>query len=392
MIRMSIKVFHTASLVIVAFLAVSCVESINLDPMQEMPVVVTCVLTTETAEQSLNLFYAKRPSETEYVSIPGAKVVVREEASSGGAVHEFKWNGEKYVCPFTPCYDTRYFLEVETAGGTSLTAETTMPKHFSLLPQEKSSTIVLKDYTDPLSEEGLGSTNSHVDYLTYLAYYFALETDAGFEPYAGELCAWISAGDRLSTDHKDADSFNLLPNNWNDLKSHPFFNRQGRMAPEYYQFFSAFPTYLKFIRIHQQQGFSGPASIKYIGKPEYENFLFYLKSDITDDTIITSEIDNVDGIPEFLLEEFIHSNSVDLVYPAQNEYSVRFVSQEYDAFLKDLVEKTVVHADELSVIYSMEPTHSNIKGGLGIFGAEVVGSAPFYCKCYVFYYDILGGV
>ena len=70
----------------------------------------------------------------------------------------------------------------------------------------------------------------------------------------------------------------------------------------------------------------------------------------------------------------------------------RMNTVSYDAFLKDLVEKTVVHADELSVIYSMEPTHSNIKGGLGIFGAEVVGSAPFYCKCYVFYYDILGGV
>ncbi len=40
LIRMSIKVFHTASLVIVAFLAVSCVEPITLDPMQEMPVVV----------------------------------------------------------------------------------------------------------------------------------------------------------------------------------------------------------------------------------------------------------------------------------------------------------------------------------------------------------------
>ena len=381
---MSIKVFHTASLVIVAFLAVSCVESINLDPMEEMPVVVTCVLTTETTEQSLNLFYAKRPSETGYVSIPGARVVVREEASSGGAVHEFKWNGEKYVCPFTPRYDTRYLLEVETAGGTSLTAETTMPKHFSLLPQEASHLDVLKDYSNPLS--GIWPLrDGDVRYHQYLAYYFALETAAGIEPYAGELCAWISAGDRLSTDHKDADSFNLLPNNWNDLKSHPFFNRQGRMAPEYDQFFSAFPAYLKFIRIHQQRGFSGPASIKYIGESEHDNFLFYLKSDITDDTIITSEIDNVDGIPEFLLEEFIHSNSVDLVYPAQNEFTVRFVSQEYDSFLKDLVEKTVVHADELSVIYSMEPTHSNIKGGLGIFGAEVVGSAPFYCKCYVYY-------
>ena len=385
LIRMSINVFHTASLVIVAFLAVSCVEPITLDPMEEMPVVVTCVLTTETTEQSLNLFYAKRPSETGYVSIPDAKVVVREEASAGGAVHEFKWNGEKYVCPFTPRYDTRYLLEVETAGGTSLTAETTMPKHFSLLPQEKSSTIVLKDYTDPLSEEGLGSTNSYVDYLTYLVYYFALETAAGIEPYAGELCAWISAGDRLSTDHKDADSFNLLPNNWNDLKSHPFFNRQGRMAPEYYQFFSAFPTYLKFIRIHQQQGFSGPASIKYIGKPEYEN-LFYLKSDVVDATVLTAEKSAISWSISEERYEYLKSRH-NLDYPAQNEYSVRFVSQEYDAFLKDLAEKTVVHADELSAIYSMEPTHSNIKGGLGIFGAESVGSTPYYYKCNVFYYE-----
>ena len=376
LIRMSFKIFHTAGLVIVAFLAVSCVEPITLDPMQEMPVVVTCVLTTETAEQSLNLFYAKRPSETEYVSIPGAKVVVREEASSGGSVHEFKWNGEKYVCPFTPRYDTRYLLEVETAGGTSLTAETTMPKHFSLLPQEGKDVFVLKDYSNPLSG-AWPPREGKVFYRQYLVYYFALETDAGFEPYAGELCAWISAGDRLSTDHKDADSFNLLPNNWNDLKSHPFFNRRGRMAPEYYQFFSDFPAYLKFIRIHQQQGFSGPASIIGISEPEHENFLFYLNSDITDITIITSEIDNVDGLPEDILEIMIRL--VEFVHPAQNEYSVRFVSQEYDAFLKDLAEKTVVHADELSVIYSMEPTHSNIKGGLGIFGAE------FYCKCWVFY-------
>ena len=383
MIRMSIKVFHTSSLVIVAFLAVSCVEPITLDPMQEMPVVVTCVLTTETAEQSLNLFYAKRPSETGYVSIPDAKVVVREAASAGGAVHEFKWNGEKYVCPFTPRYDTRYLLEVETADGISLTAETTMPKHFSLLPQEAKYMYVLQDYSNPLSG-AWPVRDGHVRYIQYLAYYFALETDAGFEPYAGELCAWISAGDRLSTDHKDADSFNLLPNNWNDLKSHPFFNRRGRMAPEYYQFFSDFPAYLKFIRIHQQQGFSGPASIKYIGKPEYENFLFYLKSDVVDATVLTAEKSAISWSISEERYEYLKSRH-NLDYPAQNEYSVRFVSQEYDAFLKDLAEKTVVHADELSVIYSMEPTHSNIKGGLGIFGAEVVGSAPFYCKCWVFY-------
>ena len=107
--------FRLEGLSLLTFLAVSCVEAINLDPMEEMPVVVTCVLTTETTEQSLELFYAKRPSETGYVSIPDAKVVVRDDGSAGGAVHEFKWNGEKYVCTFTPAYNTRYLLEVTTA-------------------------------------------------------------------------------------------------------------------------------------------------------------------------------------------------------------------------------------------------------------------------------------
>lgn len=388
-LRMCFKSMRSACLFFTALLAVSCVEEINLDPMEEMPVVVTCVLTTETTEQSLDLFYAKRPSETGFVSIPDAKVVVREETAAGGTVHEFKWNGEKYVCTFTPAYDTRYLLEVKTADGTTLSAETTMPRHFSLLPQEFSSPYiaVLDDYSNPLSGIWPFHIDDEVEYRQYLAYYFALETEAGTEPYADELYAWISAGDRLSTDHKDADSFNLLPGNWNDLKVHPYLKRKGGMASDEVQFFSAFPAYMKFIRIHQMPGFTGPDTVKYLDKTENADGLFYLNSDTTEDTILTAEIDNVDGIPEEILNEILKvwSRQKLFDYPAQNEYRVRFVSKDYDAFLKDLVEKNIIRAEELAVIYSTEPIHSNIVGGLGIFGAETVGSAPFYYKCGVFY-------
>ena len=388
-LRMCFNSFRLECLSLLTFLAVSCVEAINLDPMEEMPVVVTCVLTTETTEQSLELFYAKRPSETGYVSIPDAKVVVRDDGSAGGAVHEFKWNGEKYVCTFAPAYDTRYLLEVTTADGTTLSAETTMPKHFSLLPQKFSDRhiAVLEDYSNPISGLWPNYLDRRVEYRQSLAYFFALETDAGISPYADELYAWISAGDRLSTDHKDADSFNLLPDNWNDLKSHPYFDRRGKYAPEYYQFFSAYPAYMKFIRIHQRPGFTGTVSEKYLGETENTDCLFYLNSDTTDDTVLTAEIENVDGIPEEILNEILKvwSRQKLFDYPAQNEYRVRFVSKDYDAFLKDLVEKNIIRAEELAVIYSTEPIHSNIVGGLGIFGAETVGSAPFYYKCGVFY-------
>ncbi|MBO4679739.1 MAG: DUF4249 family protein, partial [Lachnospiraceae bacterium] len=331
---MCFKSMRSACLFFTALLTVSCVEDISLDPMEEMPVVVTCVLTTETTEQSLDLFYAKRPSETGYVSIPDAQVVVREDAAADGTVHEFKWNGEKYVCTFTPAYDTRYLLEVKTADGTTLSAETTMPKHFSLLPQGFSSPsiAILEDYSNPLS--GLWPPHNiqgDIEYDQYLAYYFALETDAGTEPYADELYAWISAGDRLSTDHRDADSFNLLPDNWNDLKVQPIFTRRGEKAPEYYQFFSAFPAYMKFIRIHQRPGFTGPDSVKYLGKTKNTDYLFYLNSDTTDNTIFTGELDNVDNMPEELFNELLqyYLRYRMLDYPAQNEYRVRFVSKDY---------------------------------------------------------------
>lgn len=382
------RFLRSAYLSITAFLAVSCVEEINLDPMEEMPVVVTCVLTTETTEQSLELFYAKRPSETGYVSIPDAKVVVRDDGSAGGAVHEFKWNGQKYVCTFTPAYNTRYLLEVETADGIRLSAETTTPDHFVLMPQAYSSEyfVVLEDYSNPISGVWPLYLRSEVEYRQYLAYYFALETEAGVVPYADELYAWISAGDRLSTDHKDADSFNLLTDNWNDLKLHPFIKRRDSWLPEYYhQFFAAFPAYMKFIRIHQRPGFTGPVSVEYIGEAKYTDYLFYLNSDTIDNTIIVAEPDNVDDMPEEIFDDWLRWYNKRLDYPAQNEYSVRFVSKEYDAFLKDLVEKNIIRADELAVIYSSDPTFSNIVGGFGIFGAETVGSAPFYYKCAIFY-------
>ena len=96
-----------SSVVLPLLLAVSCVEKIVLDPMEEMPVVVNCVLMTERTTQELDLYYAKRPSETAYVPITDAKVVVRD---ASGNSYPFHWNGERWTSDFVPVYKTRYFL------------------------------------------------------------------------------------------------------------------------------------------------------------------------------------------------------------------------------------------------------------------------------------------
>ena len=51
-------------------------------------------------------------------------------------------------------------------------------------------------------------------------------------------------------------------------------------------------------------------------------------------------------------------------------YDVRFVSEEYDKYLKTMVDTRRVHGDELTSIYSPDPVYTNIEGGLGCFGGQ----------------------
>ena len=82
--------YRTFTIITVALLLSSCVEPIVMDPLEEMPVVVNCVLTRDgqgpavfsgmtftTPEQKLYLYYAKSPSGSDYVVIKDAEVTVQ---------------------------------------------------------------------------------------------------------------------------------------------------------------------------------------------------------------------------------------------------------------------------------------------------------------------------
>ena len=55
-------------------------------------------------------------------------------------------------------------------------------------------------------------------------------------------------------------------------------------------------------------------------------------------------------------------------------YEFHHVSEEYDAFLRTLYKAgySDVFGDLTETLYSREGVYSNIKGGVGIFGAECV--------------------
>ena len=325
-------------LILPLFLAVSCVEKIVLDPMEEMPVVVNCVLMTERTTQELDLYYAKRPSETAYVPITDAKVVVRD---ASGNSHAFQWNGERWTSDFVPAYKTRYVLEIETRDGKKLSAETTVPDDYLLVP-------------NPYFSETPYFFRHPQIYIQYNTYYFARTTGAStFEPYSGELYAWITCGARLSTDHIDVDIFNLIPGKSWDLILHPYFDQ---VKVYYDTYIEKLPLYQGFLRIHQRDSFTGSVPEEYFIEDNRAdpNNLFILSSDPE-----LTEL-NEDGTPVMF------------------KYRVRFVSPEYDRFLKDLITDKWIHEDELAQLYSMEPVYSNIAGGLGIFGAEVTRSTSYF--------------
>ena len=376
---------------VAALIVSSCVEEIMLDPMEEMPVVVCCVLTGGSSMQSVDLYYARRPSESVFIPIPDANVVVRERNSLPDVVYQFKWNGENYVCEFVPVHNTSYVLEVETAGGKHFFAETIMPDNYALVPQKPEENVFFQVLDSDFDDDSFlywPLFTGRLEYRQYRSYYFArVSEDGATEPYSGELYAWILAGERLSTNHIDADAFNVLPDNWCSLKTHPLFTpfNSWRDLPEmasFYEYFSDLPAFQRFVRIHQQNGFSGNVPPQYasVGGLDRYDHLFVLNSDPTDETIYKRIYPDLDDETR----NWYFRRTTPYV-PVQNEYTVRFLSKEYDALLKDLIKKKIIRADQLAELFSTKPVYSNIDGGLGIFGAETVGKAPFFYRCGVQY-------
>ena len=235
---------------------VSCVEKIILDPMEEMPVVVSCVLTGEgdsnvsglsAGTQYVDLYRARHPSETGYQPITDASVRV----VSGEERYDFVWNGERWECDFVPSSGREYQLMVKTADGKSISASTRFPDDVFL-------TGVFPSKAN--NAAGIGDQAR-----LYAAYYLSRQTSIGsFVPYEKEVFAWITPeGDSdgrigITTDHMGADGFNVSSTSWIDLtfvEKWKEFERSEEWWQKYAQYCSSEPIHIGFVRIHQQDSY-----------------------------------------------------------------------------------------------------------------------------------------
>ena len=104
--------------------AISCVETIVMDPHEEMPAVVYCVLTNKSDVQTLELSAVESPSGVK-PEVMAKEVVVT--ASSGTRYAFESSDGVRWNARFRPVPLEKYSLHVALAGGGKLKAETTYP-------------------------------------------------------------------------------------------------------------------------------------------------------------------------------------------------------------------------------------------------------------------------
>ena len=103
---------------------VSCMETIIMDPQEELPAVVYCVLTNKSDVQTLELRAAESPSGVK-PEVTAKEVVV---TASTGARYTFEsTDGSRWNARFRPDYGVDYVLRVLLSSDEELTAETTYP-------------------------------------------------------------------------------------------------------------------------------------------------------------------------------------------------------------------------------------------------------------------------
>lgn len=331
------------AIAIIPFILLSaCTEQIVMDPQEEMPIVVNCVL-TDTDSQYLNLYYSKRPSENDYRVIDNADISI----SGGNGNYPFIWNGNCYEATMRPKHGLPYHLNVIISGKELITAKTVFPPDV---------------YIDSINLGG-GNPEGGIDQAP--AKYYILRTHHNDDlKYSEEVFIWILPEMRkyelipweevpfmydyvavdtvrlshICTDHDGVDNFNICQADWRSMADVSYMEKYYYSSPDlwtaYMRLCSCLPMHEAFLRIHQPKDYEG---LTLGGESGY----------------------------------FVLSSNADYEkYPDYVPYfKISILSEEYDSYMRDVANYSIVHKDNFAMHYSAEDIYSNIEGGFGVFGA-----------------------
>lgn len=417
-----------------------CVEPIDLDSDESLPVVVECILKTDTV-QTMKLYRMRRLSDTANEPIDDATAcLIRLE--KGTDIRDtvamfYKTDGIEWKTSYKPEYGNDYELVVNIPGQTGISATTRFPEdlrlvftekmlydgrhHFKdetdhsrwnperircygqeieLTPHNERDTVIFKmrtcevrqgRYVDSLvkpdgfvykkkgerfkvydkpSEEPCKLwifPHTDTTMVFFPNNYFGIydEDKIHFKGTVQPFC------DYAVTDHPGVDNFNITSGRLADLDwcNKPLCCRRANIAciPPWMSFNRSqwctfmcpdLPLHKGFVRIDHPAGFNNGLSEK-----ELETSYLYSESSF----FVCG--DYIDKDPEDKICISINSlNLKELSF--MNE--VHFLSDEYDAYLRDLYARKSDENNFVLSVYNYENVYSNINGGVGIFGADNV--------------------
>lgn len=353
---------------LILLLAGSCVEPIVMDTHEDLPVAVYCVL-KDADTQYLELYYAKGKTKQEYVPVTEAEVSL---FSFDEKVAEFEYDGSEWKLDYHPQFGNKYRLVIQLADGEQLTAETLMPDNVDLFcfwhhyfPTEDAPEN-LPMYSDSFSYELrlLNRSPSHPD--TYGTAYqgalnlwiYALNQWAIF-PWMPE---YMSHNELITTDHPGVDLFNASGISLKELpcfqeESLSQFNRYYRYTLNWMlDYMPDLPMCRDFVHINQPAGFNNGQDTSDPATVHYSTVSFLLS---------TNYVEDYESRPH----PYLHYD-MGPTMPYLLQYEFVSVSDELDHYLRDLYVREL-NKDNLSMLYNTENVYSNVRNGLGIFGAEI---------------------
>ena len=383
-------------------IAVACVEPIVMDPMEEMPVVVQCVLQREgfgygpteqekeTPVQYLDLYYARRPSESAYRVIDDAKVKV----TGGGETHWFQWDGARWACAFQPGFGVTYELSVTLADNTSLRATTTFPECLQL-----QSISLHEPVTDMLHSGKYWFIRHNNQTSGQVLSTGKIHSDIRMKVYEGECFLWVEAFQdgqavtRLCTSHRGVDDFNVCPGSGQDLKTFRIYEKfekgergldavgnvsdpDNEEKEHPWRSFVArcrtLPMHLRFLRIHHPALYDSGMGWDILYPAQYNVYLPYVSHQDAEGNTYNVLTYTENGWMELAPARlFTLEADATTGWDVPNaHFAVRFLSPEYDHYLRDVLKNTFVHAEEFAQMYSTEEVYTNIQGGVGFFGCQ----------------------
>lgn len=378
------KVIFYIGLLVLCF---ACVEDIDIDTGEEMPIVVDCVLRNSHV-QTLRLYRLRHLYKNEYKDIEGAGVELFKEEIEGKTstfvkVAEFlQKDGPDWEAQYQPEYGAKYKLRVIVNGKELAHAFTTFPEDLKLVM-----------HMSPFDSLGVGyraitGEVSEPRYVLWWGDWPYIESETPFKVYERSIkpCKiWIyphtdttivikpdnkysiqqAENVRFSgstkpyakyvvTDHPGADNFNVVGGSMSDID---FFNvpvnsylynvHTLNLHPNISQWCPLvkpeLPLHDRFVRIDHPKGFdNGFYGDRLEHGYQYSSGSFFIFGDY----------DNyMAGLLPFTLE-------------------VRFLSDEYDTFMRELYLKKSSRDDFILSTYERKNIYTNIIGGLGVFGAE----------------------